>query len=244
MIELGLHVPHTREHAEQLAQRPHLLDRLHLLEEVLESEVLALGDFGGHALGLLGIKGALGLLDERHDIAHVEDARRHTVGVEGFEVLELLPRRGKQDRSTGHVDDGQGRATARVTVELGKDDAIKTNAGPKLLRRAYGVLPDHRVNDEENFVRLNGVPNLTQLLHEFAVDGESSRGIDDHDVVEVDFRVLDRIARNSHRVANAIARLGGEDRHTGALTHDPKLINRVGSLQVGGDEERLVRLLA
>src|SRR3712207_7905555 len=42
----------------------------------------------------LGVERALGLLDERQDVAHVEDARRHPVGVEHLEVGELLTRRG------------------------------------------------------------------------------------------------------------------------------------------------------
>ena len=54
-VDLGLHLPHAREHPEHLGERAHLLQRRHLLEEVLEGEVVALGDLAGHPRGLLGV---------------------------------------------------------------------------------------------------------------------------------------------------------------------------------------------
>ena len=48
----------------------------------------------------------LGLLDERQDVAHAEDPLGHPVGVEALEVVELLARRGVEDRLAGdRLDD-------------------------------------------------------------------------------------------------------------------------------------------
>ena len=84
--ELLLHLAHAGQHAQQVGDRAHLADRHHLLEEVLEREALAGGELAGHPLGLLGVEGLLGLLDQGEHVAHAEDARGHPLGVEDVEV--------------------------------------------------------------------------------------------------------------------------------------------------------------
>ena len=86
LLDLLLHLPRAGQHAEQVGDRAHLADRHHLLEEVLEGEALAGGELAGHPLGLVGVEGLLGLLDEREHVAHAEDARGHPLGVEDVEV--------------------------------------------------------------------------------------------------------------------------------------------------------------
>ena len=56
--------------------------------------------------------------------------------------------------------------------------------------------------------------------------------------------MLDRVAGDLHRVADAVAGLGRVDRDAGALADDLQLVDRVGALQVGGDQQRRVALLA
>ena len=54
---------HARHHPEQVAERAHLLELLHLLEEVVERE-LALQQLLGGGLGLVLLEDLLGLLDQ------------------------------------------------------------------------------------------------------------------------------------------------------------------------------------
>ena len=68
-----LHLPHARKQAEQRGDGAHLLDLLHLLQEVLEVEVLAALQLRHGLVGLVGVEVLLRLLDERHDVAHAED---------------------------------------------------------------------------------------------------------------------------------------------------------------------------
>ncbi len=58
-----LHLARAGQHAQQVADRAHLADGQHLLEEVLQRQ-LARADLGGGGLGLLGVEDLLGLLDE------------------------------------------------------------------------------------------------------------------------------------------------------------------------------------
>src|SRR4051812_33985606 len=63
---------HPRHHLQQALKRAHLADLLELVEEVVERELL-LADLALELLGLALVDLALGLLDQRHHVAHPED---------------------------------------------------------------------------------------------------------------------------------------------------------------------------
>ena len=157
VVDLGdrvLHLTHAGQHAEQVADRAHPLDHQHLLEEVLERELaVAAEHLLGHARGLVGLEGPLGLLDQGEHVAHAEDARGHPLGVEDVEVVELLAGRGEHDRPAGDVGDRQRGTTAGVAVELGQHDAGEADAVAERLGGRDRVLADHRVDDEQDLVR-------------------------------------------------------------------------------------------
>ena len=54
--------------------------------------------------------------------------------------------------------------------------------------------------------------------------------------------VLDRVPGHLHRVADAVARLGRVHLDAGPLAEHLELVDRVGALQVAGDQQRLVAL--
>ncbi len=105
-------------------QRAHLLELLHLVEEVVEGE-LPLHQAGGGRLGLVLLEDLLGLLDEGEHVAHAEDAAGEAVGVEQVEVLELLAGGGEGDGPADDLLHRERRAAAGVAVELGEDDAVE-----------------------------------------------------------------------------------------------------------------------
>ena len=111
------------------------------------------------------------------------------------------------------------------------------------------VLADHRVDDQEGLVGLDGVADLAQLLHERRVDGQPASGVDDHDVVLGQPRDLQALARDLDRVAprglgvgTGVAGGRGEDRGLRALGHHGQLVDGVGPLQVGSDQHGRVPL--
>src|SRR3954469_19800107 len=70
---------HPGHHLHQAAERAHLPDLLHLLQEVLERELL-LADLPLEIGGLFLVELVLRLLDQRDDVAHAEDPTGHPVG--------------------------------------------------------------------------------------------------------------------------------------------------------------------
>ena len=205
---------------------------------------LPAASFCGHLLGLGLVEVLLGLLDQRQDVAHAQDARRHPVGVEDVEVLELLAVGREHDRLPGHLAHRQRRTTAGVAVELGEDDAGEADAVAERLGGVDGVLADHRVDDEQHFLRIHRGADVRGLLHHLRVDAQPAGGVDEHHVVLLAPGELDRVARDLDRVADPVARLGRVGRHAGALADHLQLVHRVRALQVAGDEQRRVALLA
>ena len=149
----------------------------------------------------------LGLLDQGEHVAHVEDARRHPVGVEDLEVLHALAGAGEHDRAAGDRGDRQGRTTAGVAVELGEHDAGDVDALLEGVGGLDGGLADHRVDDEQHLVGLDRGADVGGLLHEVGVDGEAAGGVDDDDVVLRAAGLLDAGARDGDRVAVAAGAL-------------------------------------
>src|SRR5699024_668010 len=123
-LDLFPHLPHTGHHPQQVPDRAELADHRHLLEKVVQREVVVRGHGRGHLLDLGLVERALCLFDECEHITHVQDARSHPVRVEQVEVLHLLPGGGEHDGTTGDVSDGQRRTTAGVTVELGEGNRV------------------------------------------------------------------------------------------------------------------------
>lgn len=163
--------------------------------------------------------------------------------MEGVEVLELLAARREHDRLAGDLADRQGRTTAGVTVELGEHHAVEADAVAEGLGGVDRVLTDHRVDDEEDLVGRDGVTDVRGLLHQLLVDTQAAGGVHDHDVVDLGLRELDGVLGDLDRVTDAVARLGRVDRDTGTLGDDAELVDGVGTLEVGGDEQRRVALL-
>lgn len=141
-------------------------------------------------------------------------------------------------------------ARAGVTIELGQHHAGEVHALVERLGRLHGVLADHRVDDEQNLVRLHGIADIAGLLHQLLVDAETTGGIDDHRVIQLLLGKLDRVTGDLHRIAGGLA--GGDDRfaavglhallrcihrNAGTLADHLQLRHRVRTLQIGRDQQ-------
>ena len=88
-------------------------------------------------------------------------------------------------------------------------------------------------------MRLRLAPDGRELLHQLLVDVEAAGGVEDHDVAPVGLGALDAVVHGLDRIAALV----GVDRHADLLAELDELVDRRGTLQVGGDERRLLALL-
>src|SRR3954463_7916238 len=198
LVDLHLRQLLAREpgqHAEDRLQRPHLAQRLELLEEVLEGELVA-AQLALELERLVLLELLLGLLDQRHDVAHPEDPLRHPLRVEALELVELLPHAGEQDRLARDRLDAQRGAATGVAVELAHEHAVELDGLGELLGDVDRVLAGHRVDHEQDVVRLDRRADVDELLHELRVDVQAAGGVDDEDVLAVHLRLVERPARD------------------------------------------------
>src|SRR5258706_15870349 len=172
------HLAEARDHAEDLVERPHLPHLLELLAEVLQREAV-LAELPHHVLGRLLIDGRLRLLHEGEDVTHAEDARGETVGVERLERVRLLAYADECDRAPRHLAHRERGATARVAVHLGEDESVDADGGVELLGHRHGVLPRHRVDDEQDVMGLQLAADRFDFVEHRLVDVQAACGIED-----------------------------------------------------------------
>ena len=98
-------------------------------------------------------------------------------------------------------------------------------------------MTNHRVDDEEHFIRVDGVANVLRLLHQLFVDAEATGGVNDDDAEHLLFGVFDRILGDLYRVTNTVTRLWSKNLNADAFTDYLKLIYRVWTLKVGSDQQ-------
>ena len=125
-----------------------------------------------------------------------------------------------------------------VSTTPGEPDAVAER-----LRGGHRVLADHRVDDEQDLVGHDRVPDVDGLLHHLGVHAEPAGGVDDDDVVQPDLRLPAR--RRAPRPPDRRRRCPAPGRTpcTPAwLADDLQLGHRVRPLQVAGDEQRRVAL--
>ena len=145
------------------------------------------------ALGhLVGVHGALGLLNQAQDVAHAQDAVRHAIRMEEIEVAEPLTGAGEGDGPADHALDRERGTAAGVAVEFGEDDAAQLEGVVEGLGGGHRVLADHGVDDQERVVGLRRGRDGADLLHQLGVDREPARRVDDADVPAQSACLLER----------------------------------------------------
>ena len=103
-----------------------------------------------------------------------------------------------------------------------------------------GVLAGHRVDDEIDLVRPDLAVDLPQLVHQLLVDVQPAGGVEDDGVAEL-FCLACATALLQTSTGVRRFRI---DRDADLLAEHLELLDGGGSLQVGGDEQRLAAPLA
>ncbi len=226
--ELILDLADAGQHAEHALHAAELLHLLQLLGEIVHVE-LALLHLAGELLGLFLVEGLGRLLDQRHDIAHVEDAVGDTLGMEGFQRIELFADAEELDRRAGDRAHRKRRAAARIAIGARQDDAGQLDALVEGFGDVDRVLAGQAVGDEDGLVRLDLIAHGGDFGHQLFVDVLAAGGVEDDDVIAADLGAR-------HGAPGDIDRaLAGDDRqrrHLGLLAQDLELLHGGGAVDV------------
>jgi hypothetical protein len=99
----------------------------------------------------------LRLFDQRHDVAHAEDAAGDAVGLEGFERVHLFAQADEADGLAGDRAHRQGRAAAPVAVHPGQHDAGDADLVVEFRGDVHRVLTGEAVDHQQRFARVGHV---------------------------------------------------------------------------------------
>src|SRR5262245_14614094 len=103
--------------------------------------------------------------------------------MEKLERIIFLARSHELYRLARNLFDRKRRASACVAVHLCKDEPIKSELLMELLRTLDGVLTQHRIRDEKDFVRFDRFLDFVKFFHQRFVNVEPSGSIDNQDVM-------------------------------------------------------------
>ena len=109
-----------------------------------------------------------------------------------MEWLERLQFLAHTDEFYGNIRDcfdGKRRTTAGIAVQLGHDDTVKSKTVIKGLRHIDRFLTGHRIDNEQNFMRLNFSLDIAKLLHEGFIYLQAACRIDDNDIIGMALRI-------------------------------------------------------
>ncbi|MNZ69798.1 hypothetical protein D3C78_881120 [compost metagenome] len=229
----------ARQLVHQAAQATHVLHLLQLVAEVFEIEALALLQLLGQLVGFGLVDGLFGLLDQAEHVAHAEDARRHTVRVEGLESLGFLTHTDELDRLAG---DGtyrkRGTATG-ITVDLGQHHAGQRQGFTEGLGGIGGVLAGHGIDHEQGFNRLDRGMQRLDFVHHVGVDVQTAGGVDNDHVDELELGLANRRFGNGHRL---LADIGREEGHANVVGQRFQLLDRSRAVDVGRNHHHALLL--
>src|SRR5580765_4124972 len=141
------------EHVHELFERAHFADLAKLIAKIFQREFFFAELAFELERGFL-VNGLLGAFDERHDVAHTENARDDALGIETFEGVVFFAKADELYGGAGNFGDGKRRAAASVAVKFGENDAGEAEALVEFAGGADRVLTDHGVGDEEKFAWL------------------------------------------------------------------------------------------
>ena len=177
-------------HAGKIVYIAHTLERAHLIEVIGKREAVCLHSLG-HFKSFFLVKALLGLFYKREHIAHAEDARGHTVGVERLDLIELFADADEFDGLAGACFYRKRRAAARIAVKLREHDAGDTERVVECVCRVHGILAGHCIDNEQYLARFYLITDVLKLLHKLLVNVQAACRIEEHKVVAVLFRMLD-----------------------------------------------------
>lgn len=125
--------------------------------------------------------------------------------------------------------DRQRGAAACVAVELGQHHAGEADTLTERLGGGDGVLTDHRVEDEQHLVGIDGRADGGGLGHHLLVDTQPPGGVDDDDVEVLGPCLGEALGCHRDGVAGPgfrrCARVRREHRNPGPLTDDLQLVH-------------------
>jgi len=154
--------------------------------------------------------------------------------VELFKVVNLLANTCKFNRFSRYSKYGKRRTASGIAVELRENYTRYIEKFVKALCDIYSILTCHGVNDKQYLVRLNFLFNVLKLVHELFVYMQTTRSIENNNVISVVFRKFYTFACNFYGVLLPHFK----DLNACLFADDFQLVNSSRSVNIAGNKQR------
>src|SRR5262249_26477290 len=141
----------------------------------------------------------LNLIDKRKYIPHAENSGRQTIRIKRLESIKLLAHTGEKNRLANHLSNRKRRTAAGIAIQFGENYSGETQLAVEADGLIHGILTGHGVGDKKNLMGIYCVLDRRQLLHEFFVDVQTTRGIDQDDIAKTLLCNLQSLLAERHR---------------------------------------------
>src|SRR5262245_65966078 len=130
--------------------------------------------------------------------------------MEGFESIKPLADTGEKNRLANHLSNRKRRTTAGIAVQFSENYSGETQFAIESDGLVHRILTGHRVGDEKNLMGTHSVLYRRQLFHEFFVDVQTARGIDQKDITKTLLCRLESMFVEVHRVERRVGIMSRE----------------------------------
>ncbi|MNJ09541.1 hypothetical protein D3C77_36850 [compost metagenome] len=150
--------------------------------------------------------------------------------MERLERFALLAHTDELDRLAGNGPHRQRGTATGVAVDLGQDHTGQRQRITKRLGGVGSILTGHGVDHEQRLDRLDRGVQVLDLGHHFGVDVQTTGGVDDDHVDELELGFADCRFSNGHRL---LADIGREEGHADVARQGFQLLDRRRTVDVG-----------
>ncbi len=197
---------------------------------------LTLAHFLGDARGLFGIDIGGGLFDQRHHVAHAENAARDPARMKIFQRVGLFAGADQFYRFSRDRAHRQRGAAAAVAVDPRQHDAGETDAFVEGARQIDRVLAGQRIRDQQHFMRIGGGFDLGRFRHHLFVERGAAGGIEQHHVVAAKFSGFQRALCDLRRL---LARDDRQGRDIEVAPEHRELLHRRRAIDIERSHQHL-----
>ena len=237
VLQLVFEFAHARKHPEDALEGSQLSHLFQLVQEIVKGEFpfthLRRCVFHGFFIHI-----SLGCLNQRSEVAQVEDTAGHTVRIEILKAaVKFFGYTDHLDRLAGDGLDGERCTASGVAIHLRQDGAVDAQIFIESFGGIHGVLTGHGVKDEKDLMRMDLCFDVAKLSHQLFIDREPACGIEDDDITVVCLGGIDRVLRDVDRIH---IRRHAVDRDIRLLAQNLELLDRCRTIDVAGCHHRTV----
>jgi hypothetical protein len=155
--------------------------------------------------------------------------------VKNLKLVQLFSDPGKFDRTTGDSAKRKSRPASGIAIEFGENDAGEAESFVEALGDAYSLLACSSITDDEDFLRLQKIPEVFEFLDEGFIQLLATGRIENLDIATCGIAPVQRLPGDLENIS--LAFLWAENGDVDLLSQHGQLIDGGWAVKVAGDEE-------